>query len=75
MNRLPLLSDKELSTLTNGLLVAAEKFDANAAQLRAASATDVSPAATMRLAEQFILQAKQSRELAAKLDEESEDAQ
>lgn len=48
------------STITNGLRVAAEKFDANAEAMR-----DVNP----RLSAQFRTQAHEARELASMIDE------
>lgn len=75
MNRLPLLTDSEVSTLTNGLLTAADKFDENAKLFRDMTQDlSLSPAARARLAEQFERQASDSRILAARIDDESEDA-
>jgi hypothetical protein len=61
MNRLPHLTDSELSTLTNALHVAADIYDADAASSES-------------FREQFERQAKEARALAEKLEEESEDA-
>ena len=58
----PKLSEHEVSTITNALGIAAERFDDYAATI-----------ANHRVAEQFAQQAKDSRALIEKLDE-AEDA-
>jgi hypothetical protein len=64
MNRLPHLTDSELSTLTNALHVAAEIYDKDAA----------TESVTPRFREQFERQAIEARALADKLEALSEDA-
>lgn len=64
MNRLPTLTDSELSTLSNALHVAADIYDKDAA----------TESVTPRFREQFARQATECRALADKLEALSEDA-
>lgn len=75
MNHIPSLNESEYHTLTNALLVAAEKFRSNAAELRAYADQPIGEHAIVTasgahmLAEQFDLQDRQTAALLEKIME------
>ena len=63
------LTESERATITNGLRVAAERFDEHVKMFRSDEALGISPGAAESLASTFENQARESRAIAALIDD------